>query len=441
MIALTAVIVRFPTYLSSRPLSFDDGVYGASTVALRHGQAPYREVWSSQGPLHLPLLYVGDLVGLRTPDAPRTTAILSAIVTAVAIWACARLLGATDATAFVAGLLAATTGTMLWAAGQITGDGPAVALSAVAAWCALRYRATPHVGWAVGTGVMFGAAVATKPIVIAALAPTIWWLAERRRVPDLLAAILAVPLTWIAAALPWGLGRVWDQSIVYHRRAGPAYGVVTQLAKLAQTVTTRDAILLAAVTLGLCALTRSAIQPDTIVLGSWAVIAATVLVFEKAMFANHVATLIIPLALLAALHPPPVRAFIVALVVLAPWQLANQRDILWPQRLTGVDAEVVADLRTLPPGSVVVADDPGLVWRAGLSTPPLMSDTTDMRVFQGSLTTPDIIATDACAVVITPAGFGTLLPDLRDALRTEHFTLQRAYGADREFWRKPIEGC
>ena len=211
LIALTAVVVRLPTYLSSRPLSFDDGVYGASTVALRHGQAPYRDVWSSQGPLHLPLLYLGDLVGMRTLDAPRTTAIISAIVTAVAIWACARLLGATDATALTAGLLVATTGTTLWAAGQITGDGPAVALSAVAVWCALRYRATPRMGWAVATGVAFGAALATKPIVIATLVPLVWWLAERRRVPDLLAATFAVPLTWFAAALPWGLDRVWEQ--------------------------------------------------------------------------------------------------------------------------------------------------------------------------------------------------------------------------------------
>ena len=433
--------MRLPTYLSSRPLSFDDGVYGASTVALRHGQAPYRDVWSSQGPLHLPLLYVGDLVGMRTLDAPRTTAIISAIVTAVAIWACARLLGATDATALTAGLLVATTGTTLWAAGQITGDGPAVALSAVAVWCALRYRATPRMGWAVATGVAFGAALATKPIVIAALVPLAWWLAERRRLPDLLAATFAVPMTWFATALPWGLGRVWEQSVEYHRSAGPAYGVVTQTGKLAQTVATRDAILLVAVALGICVLTRSALRPDTIVLGTWAVVAATVLAFEKAMFANHVATLVVPLALIVARHPPPVRAFLVALLVLVPWQLANQRDILWPQRLTGVDAEVVADLRTLPPGSVVVADDPGLVWRSGMITPPLMSDTTDMRVLQGSLTTRDIVAAGACAVVITPAGFGTLLPDLRDALRTGKFTLQRAYGADREFWRKPIEEC
>jgi len=35
LIALIAVVVRLPTYLSTRPLSFDDGVYGASARAMR----------------------------------------------------------------------------------------------------------------------------------------------------------------------------------------------------------------------------------------------------------------------------------------------------------------------------------------------------------------------------------------------------------------------
>jgi hypothetical protein len=204
LIALIAVLVRLPTYVSSRSLSFDDGVYGASVVAMRRGLVPYRDVWSSQGPLHLPLLFVGDLVGLRTLDAPRTTAVIAAIVTAIAMWACARLLGATDRVALLVGVLVATTGTMLWAAGQITGDGPAVALAAVALWFALRYRAAPRLSWAIATGVAFGAALATKPIVIATLFPLAWWVAEERRLRDMLAATLAVPATWLATAVPWG---------------------------------------------------------------------------------------------------------------------------------------------------------------------------------------------------------------------------------------------
>src|SRR4051812_27329203 len=46
-LALFAVAVRLPAVLSSRHLSFDDGVYGATAVALRHGARPYRDVFSS----------------------------------------------------------------------------------------------------------------------------------------------------------------------------------------------------------------------------------------------------------------------------------------------------------------------------------------------------------------------------------------------------------
>jgi hypothetical protein len=164
-------------------------------------------------------------------------------------------------------------------------------------------------------------------------------------------------------------------------------------------------------------------------------------VFEKAMYANHLAVLVLPLGLLAAIRPPPRRALAIALVVLVPWEIANQRDIAWPSHNTGVDAQVVAQLRRLPPGAEAIADDPGLVWRAGLTTPAQMNDTTDMRVFQGELTTGVVAAAAAsprvCAVVITPVGFGTQLRGLRDALRTVGYRLERAYGRDRELWLRP----
>ena len=126
---------------------------------------------------------------------------------------------------------------------------------------------------------------------------------------------------------------------------------------------------------------------------------------------------------------------------LVPWQVANETDILWPGHYTGIDGQVVARLQRLPHGSEAMADDPGLVWRAGLSTPAQMNDTTDMRVFQGELTTPVIAAAAAsghvCAVVITPVGFGTLLPGLRDALTRVGYRLAHAYGRDRELWLRP----
>ncbi|MDQ1433947.1 MAG: hypothetical protein QOF59_763 [Actinomycetota bacterium] len=444
-LAVVAVIVRLPTFLSSRSLSFDDGVYGVSVVDMRRGLVPYRDLFSSQGPLHLPLLYVGDVVGLHTIDAPRLTPLVAGIVTAIAIWAVARRLGAASFPAAIAGLLVATTGTMLWATGQITGDGPAAALTALAAWVAVVYRRDPRWWRAVLAGALFGGALATKPIAIAAIVPLAVWLLAPRRRAHVFWAALAVVGVWLAAAVPFGLARVWRQSVEYHTGAGPSYAPLVQLEKLLNTLATRDAIVVVAVVLGLVAAARSgrraSASSDVRVLGIWVGLTAIVLVFEKAMYANHVATIILPLGLLAAVRPPPRRWLAIALVVLVPWEIVNQRDILWPPHMTGVDAQVVARLHELPRGAEAIADDPGLVWRAGLATPAQMNDTTDMRVFQGQLTTGVVAEAAAsahtCAVVITPGGFGVQLAGLRSAIAAVGYRLAHAYGPDRELWLRP----
>jgi hypothetical protein len=442
MLTLVVVVCRLPMFLSSRALSFDDGVFGATVVDMRHGLLPYRGVFASQGPLHLPLLYVGDLLGLHAMDAPRLTPLLAGVVIAIAVWASARRLGAAPTAAVVAGLLVATTGTMLWTTGQITGDGPAAALTALAVWAALVYRDSPYWWRAAPAGALFGGALATKPIVIAAVVPIVVWLLARRRYAHVGVAAFAAIGVWLCAALPWGLGRVWEQSVEYHLGAGPHYSHLIQLEKLTTTLATRDLVLVGAVVLGLIAWARAGVpspaESDVRLLGIWLALVAMVLVFENAMFANHVAAIILPLGLLAAVRPPPWRWLAVALVVFVPWEVAMQRDILWPSHLRGVDAQVVAQLRRLPRGAEAIADDPGLVWRAGLTTPPQMNDTTDMRVFQGKLTTSVIehaaASTRTCAVVITPVGFGTQLPGIRAALSAVGYHLAHAYGHDRELW-------
>ena len=135
--------MRVGPLLAHRPLTFDDGVYGATVVDMRHGLLPYRDLFSSQGPLHYPLMYLGDLVGLRMTNAPRVVPVLSGVFLTLAVWASARRLGASAAAALGVGVVVATTGSMLWTTGPISGDGPAAAFAAGAVWAALRYRAQP----------------------------------------------------------------------------------------------------------------------------------------------------------------------------------------------------------------------------------------------------------------------------------------------------------
>ncbi len=441
----TAVVVRLPTLLSTRTLSFDDGTFGATVLDMRRGLVPYGGVFASQGPLHLPLLYAGDVLGLHTIDGPRVTPVLAGVAATLAVFAIARRLGATRQVATVVALLIATTGTMLWTTGPITGDGPATALAALAVWAALRYRDDARLVDAILAGSLFGAALATKPIVVAAIVPFGVWLIGHHRPSHVVAAAIATVALWLAAAVPWGLGRVWQQSIAYHTGPGPSSSHLHQLEKLVFTLVTRDPVLIGAFALGAIAAVRRADgtrhgRDDTPLIAVWAALTGLVLVFEKAMYAGHLAAIVLPLALLVACRPPDMRWLALALVVLVPWEIANQRDILWPRRLTGIDARVVAALRSLPPGAQVIADDPGLVWRAGRSTPAQMNDTTDMRVFQGQLTTRVVTqaaaTTQNCAVVITPIGFGTQLVGIRPALQAVGYQLAHAYGHDRELWLK-----
>ncbi|MCU1426372.1 MAG: Dolichyl-phosphate-mannose-protein mannosyltransferase [Actinomycetia bacterium] len=91
-LAGVALALRLPAFFAARHLYPDDGEYGMSVVAMRAGGLPFRDVFSSQGPLHLPLLYLGDLVGLRTFDAPRVTPVLAGVVATVLTYFIARRL-------------------------------------------------------------------------------------------------------------------------------------------------------------------------------------------------------------------------------------------------------------------------------------------------------------------------------------------------------------
>src|SRR5690349_9900476 len=94
LLGLLALVVRLPALFASRALTFDEGVYGSAVLAMRDGARPFREIFSSQGPLQLPLLWLADLVGFRTLDAPRLLTVASGVVVTVATYAIARRVAA-----------------------------------------------------------------------------------------------------------------------------------------------------------------------------------------------------------------------------------------------------------------------------------------------------------------------------------------------------------
>jgi 4-amino-4-deoxy-L-arabinose transferase-like glycosyltransferase len=447
LLAAIALAIRLPLALAERGILFDDGVYAISVIDMRRGLAPYSGVFASQGPLHYPLLRLGDLIGFQTANAPRLTPVAAGIFTAIAVWGIARRLGASRATALTAGILCATSGSMIRSTGNITGDAPALALATAAVWAALVHRDRPRVGRAVLTGLLVGAALAVKPLAGTALVPIVWWLHGGRPVRvagrDLVAAGSAAVATWVVAALPFGLGAVWDQSIAYHLGDGPEPGKGSQLVKLLTVAPERDAFVVLAAALALIATltgraNTTARRSDAVMVAVWAGTTSAILVLQQALYGNHFVNLVVALCCAYAVRPPPLRWLAIAVIVAMPWWLWHVHTLLRPPGWSPAEAALLRDLRDLPDRSLGIADEPGFLWRAGLATPPLMNDTARARIDQGSLTTRDVIRAartpDACAVVIWTERFGELLAGLRPGLVDAGYERTGEYGDDRELW-------
>jgi hypothetical protein len=442
-LAALALVVRLATWFSPRHVGYDDGGYGATVLAMREGAEPFRDLFSAQGPLHLPILFVGDLLGFRTLNAPRVAPVVAGIVVTLAVWGAGRKLG-TAYGAALAAVLTATTGTMLWTTGPITGDGIAVAFAATAAFAALAYRERPGRGWAVATGLAMGAALLVKVLVIPVALPVGWWLWSHRRVRDFAVAVSASVALGVVATVPWGFGNVYDQSVRYHQTSEVLYGPVDQAWKLLTTLLSRDLPLVAALALGAVAAIvagRRRIDADTVAVLAWLGTGTVFLILEPAMFRNHIASLIPPIALLVAMRPPPLRWVLVAAVVVVPWWAMNLDDVLVPRDYHGAEAALVERLRVLPPGALVITDEPGFAYRAGRHLPPLLNDASIKRIQQGMITT-DVVADaaarrDTCAVAIWSNRYGRELPGLTDALTAAGYQQAATFGGVRSLWLKP----
>src|SRR5262249_13403966 len=200
-------------------------------------------------------------------------------------------------------------------------------------------------------------------------------------------AVGAAVVVWFASALPWGLSRVWEQSVAYNSGAGPRYAKLSQLRKLTSTLTSRDLLVVGAVLLALGAALASsrwlgarlgdgrAFVPrrsDVATVATWSGVTALVLILEPALYRNHLATIVPPLAILAAILMRTPRALVVLLVVLVPFSIANLHDILAPTGYRGATAAMMRALEALPRDAQVISDDHRFIYPPPLPTPNLL---------------------------------------------------------------------
>lgn len=455
-----AVVLRLPQLLASRHLSFDDGVFGASAVAMRHGAAPFRDVFSSQGPLFLPLVWVFDALGGRTSTSPRLVALLSGVAVTLAVWSITRRI-AGPGPAWAAALVATASGSLLWVTGPVAADGPGLAFATLAVALVLGYRDAPSTPRAVAVGAAIGAAFAVKSLF--AVPPGLavaWVLLESRRWHDLALAVSASAVVVLAAAVPWGLAEVWDQSVDYHLEAAGRRTPVANGRKVVSTLWDRDLLLLVAAIAGagfaLRARQRRAVfRPDLTTTAkphpwggpaapvvAWLVGTVVVLLATYPMWRPHVSHLVAPVAVLAAVGARRHLAlFAGVLAVAAAFHAASVAGIVWPGGYEGDGARAAERLRSLPEAALAISDDPGLVWRAGLRTPDDLVDTSFLRIDAGRITEESLLAEaarpDVCAVVQWESRRHFARFDLGDDLRRLGYVEPDPYPGFRAVFVRP----
>ncbi len=436
VIALGALAMRLPALFAPTHLGYDDGGYGLAAIAMRQGFAPFRDIFSPQGPLFLPLVRVADLVGLEQRNAPRLLSVTAGIVTAVAVyWIAIQIMD--RGRARLAGGLAATSGILLWTTGPLTGDGPAAAIITTAVGLAVSYRHAPSRTKAIGFMLLAGLAVSTKSLVVAPALLVGWTLivTRRRWLDAALIPVGALLIVW-ALSVPWGVEHVIDQYVRYHLDKTADRKPLHNLNRLIRAFAQRDTVL---VTLGVLGAgtalgasfrrrTPTARPPeprtgDVRFLWWWSGIALVVLLSQDPMFRNHLSALVAPLVLLVARYRPPWRVAAIALLAI-PIQFDTLRPLLTPHSYREPAASIVTEIRSLPERAWVLADEPGLVWRAGRGTDPFFVDPSVLRI---ESTVESIRITEGrivraagtprvCAVVVTsPERFGRY-PDLPDRL-------------------------
>jgi 4-amino-4-deoxy-L-arabinose transferase-like glycosyltransferase len=435
ILAVATIVIRLPAFFADKSLVFDDGVFAASARAMRNGELPFRDVFSSQGPVFLPLVWAADLVGFRTMDAPRLLAVGSGVLLTIAVYACARRL-TTRGNALLAAGLVTTSGSILWVTVPVNADGPSLAFSVLAVALALRYRDDPRLRTAVWMGLAAGAAVSIKAlsvpaVVIAGLIVLLSHWPRRAGVRDVAVSAGIALAVYVVTALPFGISDVWAQSYTYHQDSRRVATHTGALRKVLDTLWDRDKLVLVALSLALVAFVvrfvarRRAGQPGdrslTIVVCSlllWTALVLALLVWEPAMWRAHIAHVVPPLALLAALQPPSWKVLVVAGVITVPFAIVSNTSILWPDGYTGHSAALVRHLERFPSNAQFISDDPGLVWRSDHDTPGDFADTSYQRLDDRSITQASLVdaasAADVCGVIVTsPAHFGRLggLPD------------------------------
>ena len=442
-IAVVAALVRVPTALRPGQLGFDDGSYGWSAVAMRHGALPFVDVFSGQGPLFLPLLRVADVVGLQAMWAPRLLG-LFALAALVAVVGCLADVGGGRRAAIVAMAVVATSGLVFRTTTAIEADPVAAAFAAGAVLVGVRRGPW----WLLG--LVAGAALSVKSLLVvpAVVAAGVVYLGARGVGDAARAAGVAVAVA-VALAAPWGIGDVWHQSVAFHLQARGGVHVRSNVELIADAAWESERLLVVVAVVALLAVVARRVrgrpvagahagtgEGDRRVVAAaviWLAGTAVILAVHSPLFSHHAMALVPPAAILVGLARPPIAALVLGGLLVLPGQVSRVDWRLRADPFPGQE-QAISDLRRLvPEGRTVITDGPGLAWWAATVPDPWLVDISLVRIDAGYLTKGEIeeaaVAPDACAVLVWSPRLANL-----GRLRLPGYVFAARYGAGQVLW-------
>jgi hypothetical protein len=328
----------------------------------------------------------------------RTLMVLAAMGLAIGFYFTAQAF-VTPVRAMLLAILLASSGVGVLAAGPIQSDGLALAFGTAA----LALLLTGNGRWRpYAAGAALGAALAVKSLhVIPVLVVIVVLLWSKRDWRNAVAATSTATGTIVIASLPFGLGRVWDQYVLFHLAKDNTLNIVDNVSEGARGLWNFDLGVVVVVTVLIAAVFIKShtgaheMQPagPRWLPPTWLAFSVLLLAVFTPVgsgFTRAMIYLIPPLLLIAAMRS---RLPTVALTILVGFAMIWQFTSVDFVRGFGPgpdDNAIIAQLKETPEDRYIVSDDPGIVWAAGRLSHPVSVDPSFARFDTGYLTPQDV---------------------------------------------------
>ncbi|MFN8635818.1 MAG: glycosyltransferase family 39 protein [Chloroflexota bacterium] len=416
-ILIVAAFMRL-VRLSGTSGDLDEGIRGIQLLLMSAGYRPMQEIFSSQGPLLLDMLYPFYKLFGETLGAARLATGVYSLLGILGVYGAARAVGG-PVGGVTAALLLVVSPNYLRNSRQALAEVPALAPAILAVAAAMAYQRSGRRIWLLVSGVLLGIALLVKPIVVAAVVPVALaaFLGPRISIRPLFLVGIVTLAVVLAIVFATGFSTVVDQMIEYRLKSREVSGWSwnDNWRVLRGTLIARDQIGLFALG-GAGALLALLGRPKQgIPCLGWIAATAGLLAWYSPLFPKHVVIAIPPLVVAAgagiglvwgALRERQLFGIVGGFLLTGPlllyaWSLPaiSALDVGFMNLDPGFEgqrfartADIAATIAAVTKrGDFIVTDEPEQAFHAQRLVPPDLADPSTSRVRARALTGEQVI--------------------------------------------------